>query len=252
MIFAMVAPVLHARFAAAVGAGAGDDEAAAHEVLVVERFHGADGFIHGEHRYEAESLRAIRVAVRHDFGVLHLAHAVEEIEEVALGGVVAEVADVEAGRGDFDALGRRAGTATVTGAFFAAAFGLFGARRLRGLFGGGASAEKGEEFVPEGDFLRCCVAGFAAVGTAVVLVAVVGPAASAAAVLAARAARPLVVWFPALRDGLWLCCVESRAPPWGRRTADSRRARTAGQTAAFSQTRNGRDTADFFTGGMPR
>ncbi len=88
-----------------VGFGAADYEFAAHEVFVMELGDGAAGFVDGKHGDEGEAFGFLRVFVAYDLGVLDLAYAVEEIEEIAFRGVEGEVADVELGRVDLDDLG---------------------------------------------------------------------------------------------------------------------------------------------------
>ena len=75
-----------------------DHEFAAKEFFVVQFRHGALGFIDGLHLHEGEAFRALVVPVTHDFCVLHVANAVEQFEEVALGGVEGKVADVKTRR----------------------------------------------------------------------------------------------------------------------------------------------------------
>ena len=66
-----------------------------------------------EHEDETEALRAMGLAVPGDLDVLDFAEAVEEFEEVAFGGVVGEIPDVEAGRLDgIDIQRRRCGILT--------------------------------------------------------------------------------------------------------------------------------------------
>ena len=45
------------------------------------------------------------MALAHHFGVLHVPDAIEELEEIALGRVEGQIADVETRRSDFDWLG---------------------------------------------------------------------------------------------------------------------------------------------------
>ena len=84
--------VMLARFRAA------DHKFAAKEFFVVQFRHGALGFIDGLHLHEGEPFRALVVPVTHHLCVLHVANAVEQFEEVALGGVEGKVADVKTRR----------------------------------------------------------------------------------------------------------------------------------------------------------
>ncbi|MEY2546148.1 MAG: hypothetical protein QOG48_1265 [Verrucomicrobiota bacterium] len=84
---------------------AADHELAAEKFLVVQFRDGAFGFVDGLHLHEGESFRALVVAIAHDLGVLHMADAVEELEEIALGRVEGQIADVKSRRAYFDRLG---------------------------------------------------------------------------------------------------------------------------------------------------
>jgi hypothetical protein len=89
---ALTSCVMLARFRAA------NDQFAAKEFFVVQFRHGALGFLDGLHLHEGEPFRALVVPVTHDLCVLHVANAVEQFEEVALGGVEGKVADVKTRR----------------------------------------------------------------------------------------------------------------------------------------------------------
>ena len=52
-------------------------------------------FLNGLHLHKGKALRALIVPVTYDLCVLHVPHAVEQFEEIALGGVERQVADVE-------------------------------------------------------------------------------------------------------------------------------------------------------------
>ena len=86
---------------------AAHEQLAAEELLVVQLGDGAFRFFDGLHLHEGETFRALVVFVGHDFRVLHLADAVEELEEIALGRFEGQVADVKTRRGDFDDSGLR-------------------------------------------------------------------------------------------------------------------------------------------------
>ena len=64
--------------------------------------HRALGFLDRLHRDESETFRALVVAITYDFGVLDMANAVEKLEEIALGCVEGQIADVKTRRSDFD------------------------------------------------------------------------------------------------------------------------------------------------------
>ena len=78
------------------------DQLAAEEFLVVQFVDGAFRFIDSLHLDEGETFRPLVVPVGHDLGVLNMADAVEQLEEIALGGVERQVTDVESRRSDFD------------------------------------------------------------------------------------------------------------------------------------------------------
>ena len=127
------------------GLGSAHHELAAHVLLVVEFGDGALGLVDGVQLDEAEALGAMGLAVADDFDVLDRADSAEEFEQVALGGVEGEVADVDAGSGHLDALGlarlARGGTLRT-----------IAAGRTLGLAGGGllaAEADQGEELREE-------------------------------------------------------------------------------------------------------
>src|SRR5438876_456020 len=59
-----------------------DHELAAHELLVVQLVHGAFGVLDRLHRHEREALGLLRVLVADDLGVVHMADAGEELEQI--------------------------------------------------------------------------------------------------------------------------------------------------------------------------
>ncbi len=81
---------------------AAHEELAAEELLVVQLGDGALRFFHRIHLHKGEAFRALVVLVGHDLRVLHLADAIEELEEIALRGFERQIADVQPRRGDFD------------------------------------------------------------------------------------------------------------------------------------------------------
>src|ERR1043166_3044659 len=80
------------------------DELAAEEFLVVQFFDGAFGFFDRLHLHESETFGALVMAVAHYLGVLHVADAVEEFEEIAFRRLEGQVADVKPRRRDFNGL----------------------------------------------------------------------------------------------------------------------------------------------------
>ena len=85
--------------------GSADHEFAAEEFLVVQFFDCALGFVDRLHRDEGETFRALIVAIAHDLGVLNVADAVEELEQIALGCIEGQIANVETRRSNFDRFG---------------------------------------------------------------------------------------------------------------------------------------------------
>lgn len=81
---------------------AADDELAAHEILIVQDFDGALGFIDRAHFNEGVSFRALGVLVAHDFSHADAADTAEEVFQIFLGGIIRQIAHVEALAGDFD------------------------------------------------------------------------------------------------------------------------------------------------------
>ena len=95
----LISDVMLARFRSA------HDQFAAEEFLVVQLRDGAFGLVHGQHLHEGKTLRALIMFVGNDFRVLHLADAIEQLEEIALGRVEGKIADVKTRRRDFDCFG---------------------------------------------------------------------------------------------------------------------------------------------------
>src|SRR2546430_17604661 len=75
---------------------------AAEKFLVVQFLYCALRFLDRLHRDEGEAFRALIVAIAHDLCVLDVPDPVEELEEIALGRVEGQIADVKTRRGDFD------------------------------------------------------------------------------------------------------------------------------------------------------
>jgi hypothetical protein len=84
--------------------GAAHDQFAAKEFLIVQFLDGAFRLFHGLHLDESKTFRTLVVAVANDFRVLHVANAVEQLEEIALGGVEGQISYVKTRRSDFDRL----------------------------------------------------------------------------------------------------------------------------------------------------
>ena len=78
-----------------------DHELAAHEVLVVKFLDGTLGFIDGVHDDKGVAFRTLSAAMADDFGGLHGADSTEEFLKVLFAGIVGQIADIEAGGGDF-------------------------------------------------------------------------------------------------------------------------------------------------------
>jgi hypothetical protein len=81
---------------------AADNEPSTEEFLVVQFPHGAFCFFDRLHLHEGKTFRALVMPVTYDLGVLNMSNTVEQFEEVALGSVERQVADVKARRSDFD------------------------------------------------------------------------------------------------------------------------------------------------------
>ena len=70
-----------------VGFRAAHNKPATEEFLVVQFLHGAFRFLDGLHLDKCKTFRALIVPIAHDLCVLHVSNAVEQLEEIALGGV---------------------------------------------------------------------------------------------------------------------------------------------------------------------
>ena len=84
-----------------IGFRAAHNEPATEEFLVVQFLHSAFRFLDGLHLHKRKTFRALVVPIAYDLCVLHVANAVEQFEEIALGGVEGQVANVERRRRDF-------------------------------------------------------------------------------------------------------------------------------------------------------
>jgi hypothetical protein len=85
-----------------IGFGTAHHEPATEKFLIVQFVYCAFCFVNGLHLHKREAFRALVVPIAYDFSVLHVSNAGEQLEEIALGGVERQVADVKTGRGDFN------------------------------------------------------------------------------------------------------------------------------------------------------
>ena len=85
-----------------IGFRTAHDKPAAEKFLVVQFLHRASCFLDGLHLYKRKTFRALVVPIAYDLCVLHMSNAVEQFEEIALGGVERQVANVETRRCDFN------------------------------------------------------------------------------------------------------------------------------------------------------
>jgi hypothetical protein len=86
------------------GLRATDDESATKEFFVMQFLDGAFCLLDRLHLDEGKTFRALIMSVTYDLSVLHVPYAVEQFEEIALGGVEGQVADIKTRRSDFDRL----------------------------------------------------------------------------------------------------------------------------------------------------
>jgi hypothetical protein len=70
-----------------IGFRAAYNEPATEEFLVVQFLHSALRFLDGLHLHKRKTFRALIVPIAYDLCVLHVANAVKQVEEIALGGV---------------------------------------------------------------------------------------------------------------------------------------------------------------------
>ena len=85
-----------------IGFRAAHNEPATEEFLVVQFLHSAFRFLDGLHLHKRKTFRALVVPIAYDLCVLHVSNAVEQVEEIALGGVERQVANVKTRRRDFN------------------------------------------------------------------------------------------------------------------------------------------------------
>src|SRR5207253_1189486 len=81
-----------------------NDEPTTEEFVVMRFLHIAFCLLDGLHLDEGKTFRALIMPVAYYLSVLHVPHAVEQFEEIALGGVEGQVADIKTRRSDFDRL----------------------------------------------------------------------------------------------------------------------------------------------------
>jgi hypothetical protein len=80
------------------------DQSATEEFFVVQFLNGPLRFLDGLHLNKRKTLRALVVPIAYYLRILHVPDAVEQFEEIALGGVERQVAHVKTRRSDFDRL----------------------------------------------------------------------------------------------------------------------------------------------------
>jgi hypothetical protein len=88
-----------------IGFGAANHKPATEKFLVVQFLHRAFRFLDGLHLHKCKTFRALVVPVAYNLCVLHVSNAVEQFEEIALGGIERQVANVETRRRDFNPFG---------------------------------------------------------------------------------------------------------------------------------------------------
>ena len=85
-----------------IGFRAAHNEPATEEFLVVQFLYSAFRFLDCLHLHKRKTFRALVVPIAYDLCVLHVANAVEQLEEIALGRVEGQVANVETRGRDFN------------------------------------------------------------------------------------------------------------------------------------------------------
>src|SRR5215472_7333906 len=85
-----------------VGLRAAHDKPAPEKFLVVQFLHCAFRFLNGLHLHKRKTFRALVVPIAYDLCVLYVSNAVEQFEEIALGGIERQVTNVETRRRDFN------------------------------------------------------------------------------------------------------------------------------------------------------
>ena len=85
-----------------IGFRAAYDKPATEKFFVVQFLHRAFRLFDGLHLYKRKTFRALIMPIAYDLCVLHMSNAVEQFEEIALGGVERQIANVETRRRDFN------------------------------------------------------------------------------------------------------------------------------------------------------
>ena len=80
---------------------AANHQFAAEEFFVVQFFHRPFCFLDSLHLNEGKAFRSLIMAIAHHLGVLHVADAVKQLEQVALGRVERQIAYVKPRRRNF-------------------------------------------------------------------------------------------------------------------------------------------------------
>ena len=88
-----------------IGFRAAHDEPATEKFLIVQFIHRTFRFLDGLHLHKRKTFRTLVVPIAYDLCVLHVSNAVEQFEEIALGGFERQVANVETRRRDFNPFG---------------------------------------------------------------------------------------------------------------------------------------------------
>ena len=70
-----------------IGFRAAHNEPATEKFLVVQFLHSPFRFLDGLHLHKCKTFRALVVPIAYDLCVMHVANAIEQVEEIALAGV---------------------------------------------------------------------------------------------------------------------------------------------------------------------
>jgi hypothetical protein len=127
-----------------IGFRSAHNEPATEEFLVVQFLHRAFRFLDGLHLHKRKTFRTLVVPVANDFRVLNMSNAIEQVEEIAFGGVEGQVANVETRRRDFNPFWLAHGSRWLSAI----------ARLCRCFLFLAAVSEKFGNALPEGLFLR--------------------------------------------------------------------------------------------------
>ena len=85
-----------------IGFRAAYDKPPTEKFFVVQFLHRALRFLDSLHLDKRKTFRTLVVPIAYDLCVVHVANAIEQVEEIALGGVERQVANVETRRRDFN------------------------------------------------------------------------------------------------------------------------------------------------------